>query len=393
MKGNKICKVLLLFVMIIIAFAIYSVCYAESEKITENLEISASVHDENGNRKYGIWIENEKNIMIYVKASDYGLPSNLYEYKDDILLRITYSEGDEYKVYDCKVISKRTNDIIEDLSEENLNKLFNIEYKKEIIEKEWTSDVYLSELEENVIYQYTTTRENMNTIISFVNNTGKNCFIYIKTPSFTKNTYTRYTNVIKNIPYRETKSVNILSDSISGYTVNIMYRIIDDKELINSIDKEYINYLSKYKAGEQIELKLTASMYKNNFIYNDTEKDITLNIKYSENTSEQSKVTVIEKGEIYEVDDFQIEAISIANTNSAGDNSADEKTEEKIDNDNKQNSNDDKNNNKENKDNTIIPDSKLPKTGTSNIVIILILSFITGMSVIIIKLRNLKDIK
>lgn len=40
MKGNKICKLLLLlFVMIIIAFTICSVCYAESEKITENLEV------------------------------------------------------------------------------------------------------------------------------------------------------------------------------------------------------------------------------------------------------------------------------------------------------------------------------------------------------------------
>lgn len=39
MKGNKTCKVLLLFVMIIIAFAIHSDCYAESEKITENLEV------------------------------------------------------------------------------------------------------------------------------------------------------------------------------------------------------------------------------------------------------------------------------------------------------------------------------------------------------------------
>ena len=38
MKGNKTCKVLLLFVMIIIAFTICSVCYAESEKIQKILK-------------------------------------------------------------------------------------------------------------------------------------------------------------------------------------------------------------------------------------------------------------------------------------------------------------------------------------------------------------------
>lgn len=387
MKNNKKCKILLLFAIMMIAFIICSVCYAESEKITENLEISASVHDENGNREYGSWIKrNEKNIMIYVKASDYGLPSNLYEYKDDILLRITYSEGDEYKVYDCKVISKRTNDIIEDLSEENLNKLFNIEYKKEIIEKEWTSNVKLLELEENVIYKYTTTDEDINTMISFINNTGKNCFIYIKKSDSWENEYERYTEVIKRIPfpYQGIQSVNVLSAN-SGYTVNMMYRIIDDKELVNYVDKKYISYISEYKIGEKLELKPIFG--KNGYIYNDTQKNITLNTVYSKDGNEQSKLNTIKKGEIYEID-IAVNSISFVDENSVTDNTEEEQADKE--NDKASNYND---NSLENNDNTIIKNSKFSNEEILIIGITICLGFIIAVSAIIINVIKFKDIK
>ena len=349
MKNNKKCKILLLFAIMMIAFTICSVCYAESEKITEDLELSGTI----GVADVIIYQSDIKvdgeYIALSVKASDFNLPPNLYNYRDDIRFRLTYSKED-YTVYDCKVINYRTGEIIEDLSEENIEKMFNIEYGKDISEKDWSDKVKLSDLEENKIYKYTANETTQFPTIE--NDTGKNCVVYIK--GRLNQNYERKINMYKEI---------------RGVSFHFSY--------------------DEYKDGDKLEYIKDFKKY----IYNDTENDIIINTKDKIGEKEFTNSSVIGKGEIYGFN-WMIDSASISyvKTSEKEDNSNTD-IENKVDNDNKQNSNDDKNNNKENKDNTIIPDSKLPKTGTSNIVIILILSFITIMSVIIIKLRNLKDIK
>ena len=129
----------------------------EQEKtITNDFELS-SCSSSNGEVQYGVYVKRDnENKLLSIKAKDFNLPSNLYAYKDDIRLRITYSQLD-YEVLDCKVINYKTGEIIEDLSEENINKLFNIEYGKTVTERNWVDVIKLSELKENEIYKYTAT--------------------------------------------------------------------------------------------------------------------------------------------------------------------------------------------------------------------------------------------
>ena len=97
-------KLILIFVIIVLIFVMGDNCYANSEKITKDLELN-SYSSSNGEIIYGCNVDVESNdVLLSINAADYDLPSNLYDYKDEIRLRITYSQED-YKVYDCKVIN------------------------------------------------------------------------------------------------------------------------------------------------------------------------------------------------------------------------------------------------------------------------------------------------
>ena len=181
-------------------------------------------------------------------------------------MRVTYSEED-YKVYDCKVINYKTGELIEDLSEENINKLFNIEYGKNITEKSWSDKIKLSEINENVIYKYTA------------------------------NSTTQFPKI------------------------------------------------------------------------------------------ENSNSVIIEKGEIYGFD-WMIDSATISY---AKDNN--EKQNDKVDKENNNDGNNQTELKKEETDNTVVQTPKLPQTGTSNVVIIMIVSVTAIMIIIWIKSRKLKDIK
>ena len=366
MKSNKICKVLLLFMMIMIAFAIHSACYAESEKVTDVFKIGGYTKLD-GVLQYNCYVT--ENVYLSVKASDFDLPSNLYAYRDSIRLILTYTEGDEsdYKIYECKVMNYENEEIIEDLSEENIEKLFSIEYGKDINEKKWTDKIKLSELEESKIYKYTA--DETVQFPEIENDIGKNCIIYIK--GRLDSNYQSNVSMGKNIK-DDYPSVSD-NEYKTGESFCISYKLANNSELLKLIKPDKIIYLNKYKDGDELEVQFQ------DYIYNNTNKDIAVNIH------NKTESIIIGKGEIYGFDWMLLSAsISyVKNSEKDENNDTDKDLENKVDNDNKQNSN----------DNTIIPDSKLPQTGTSNIVIILILSFITIISVMIIKLRNLKDIK
>ena len=145
MNINKIYKLFLIVATIVFTLTIHSTCYADNEKITKDFELN-SQSSSNNEIIYGCNIEKDGELKsLSINATEFNLPSNLYDYKDDIRMRVTYSEED-YKVYDCKVINYKTGELIKDLSEENINKLFNIEYGKNITEKSWSDKIKLSEI-------------------------------------------------------------------------------------------------------------------------------------------------------------------------------------------------------------------------------------------------------
>lgn len=375
---DKVLKVTIKYVgiiiMFLIVFTINSKCLANNDNLMTNDFELTSRSEVNGELLYGIYIKiGEEYKTLVIKATDFNLPSNLYNYKDDIRMRITYSPED-YKVYACKVINYKTGEILENLSEENLNKLFNIEYGKDITDKEWVDKIKLSQLKENEFYKYTA-----NDTLQFPeieNDLEKNCIIYIKQKDDAN--YDREINMGKKI------SGNGVSMSFneynSGESFCIMYKTLENSELINLINKDEIIYLSKYKDGDKLEYQFEK------YIYNDTEKDITINSKDEAFGIEDSKSTIIPKGEIWGYD-WMIDFASISYSKDTNDN---ENQNSKPEEENNKNENITTEQTKE--DNTISP-SKLPQTGANYSILFIIIGFIICILIIGLKISKYKDIK
>lgn len=375
---DKVLKVTIKYVgiiiMFLIVFTINSKCLANNDNLMTNDFELTSRSEVNGELLYGIYIKiGEEYKTLVIKATDFNLPSNLYNYKDDIRMRITYSPED-YRVYACKVINYKTGEILEDLSEENLNKLFNIEYGKDITDKEWVDKIKLSQLKENEFYKYTA-----NDTLQFPeieNDLEKNCIIYIKQKDDAN--YDREINMGKKI------SGNGVSMSFneynSGESFCIMYKTLGNSELINLINKDEIIYLSKYKDGDKLEYQFEK------YIYNDTEKDITIHCKDEAFGIEDSKSTIIPKGEIWGYD-WMIDFASISYSKDTNDN---ENQNSKPEEENNKNENITTEQTKE--DNTISP-SKLPQTGVNYSILFIIIGFIICILIIGLKISKYKDIK
>ncbi len=380
MKENKLYKLLVTILTIVFSFTIYSTSYADNERITNDFKINSYVSF-NNKSVYGCNIEKDGELKsLSIDAKEFNLPSNLYDYRDYIRMRITYTE-DDLKVYDCKVINNKTGELIEDLSEENINRLFNIEYGKNINEKSWTDKIKLSEINENAIYKYTATSTTQFPKIE--NDIGKNCIIYIKQKN--DDTYDRKINMSKSI----------LGDGISfsfneyneGESFCFMYQTLENSELLKLVEKDEIIYLSKYKDGDKLEYQFEK------YIYNDTDKNIIVNTKNTAFNIENSKSVVIRQGEIYGFD-WTIDEATISFEQDNTNENKNSKTEEN--NGNSTITQIDNNNLKEiesSKDNTIVESSKLPRTGISSTMVIMILSFAIIMIVMGVKSRRLKDIK
>lgn len=317
-KNGKNKKIFIIVMILLIAFSFNSNCLANDDNVTEDFDLVGKTVV-NGEITYRARIANdpstyEDDTMLYVEASTHKLPSNLYEWRDYIRLRLTYSKVD-YKVHVCKVINNQTNNIIEDVSEENINKLFDPAYGKNMIEKSWASTIKLSELKENEVYKYTST-----TITKFPdikNDIGKNCIILIKQKDDTE--YDSQVSMHKVI-----KS-GAISTSVNEYnageTFIISYRSLDNKSLLKQFDKDKIICLSDYKDGEQ--LKYTFEK----IIYNDTNTNITVHTKDTTVLGVETTETItIPKGEIYGFD-WMIDSafISIEKTNNNVQNGNDNK--------------------------------------------------------------------
>lgn len=288
MKYNKI---LILVTTIFLIIAMNTVCFADNADknvITDDFTLSghSSINDV---IYYSAFLnKNNENINLTIKAADYNLPTNLFNYNDDIRLKITYSPDvdEDYKVLDCKVINYKTDEIIEDLSEENIERLFNIEYGKDIIKKDWVDVIKLSELKENEIYKYTA-----NSTVQFPeieNDTKKNCLLYIN--GRLDDYYKKEINMYKKISGSLSISYNQYSP---GESFRIMYKVIENEELLKLIPKDEIIFLSNYNDGDNLEYQFEK------YIYNDTERNITIHTRNIGLITEKSDSTIIEKNKIY----------------------------------------------------------------------------------------------
>lgn len=368
-RGLKTYKLLVMLIVLFFAFTFNSNSLANNETenaITDDFEISI-YSSSNNEVQYGIYVKkDDEDILISIKAEDYNLPSNLNDYKDDIRLRITYLQ-ESLEVNDCKVINYMTGEIIEDLSEEKINELFNIEYGKNVVEKNWTDTIKLSELKENEIYKYTA--NSTTEFPEIENNVEKNCIIYIKGKY--DEVYKKEINMCKEV---SGSSISLsYNEYSSGESFSIMYREIRNDELMKLIQEDEIILLSKYNDGDELEYSFEK------YIYNDTEKDITVHIKDTSFGIESTDSVIIEKGKIYGFD-WMIETATISyleendNEEQNGGTNVNEGEEGKTE-----------------EDKSTSP-SEIPYTGMNSCLSIIILAIII-MIIMGAKLKKFKDIE
>ena len=168
------------------------------------------------------------------------------------------------------VFNKETNTEITDFSEENLKKLLDIGYDKPINNATWSQNINLSNLKENEIYLYKATSPSNNA--PQVNNDLKdNCLIYTRS---TKNNETsKWSKEISNSISFKSNNISFSYNSFNtGDTYEVIYKKINNKELLNIIEQGDIIYLSDYHDNDTIRSNFAK------FIYNDTNNNITIEI-------------------------------------------------------------------------------------------------------------------
>lgn len=271
----------ILIVVLIIFISLITVNYFLNKNRTYKDAISKDYSIEataSSNDKTYYYIDiNGKQIMI--DSSLYSLPTNLYDYNEDILLRVIYSKN--YEIYDVKVVDKLTNKVLTNISNNKIYKKYSIEVGKKVVELDWVENIKLSELKENVIYKYTALK-NMSDSPNILNDTNDNCIVYEKEHSTNKFKYSISTskNISSSFP-----SISY-NEYEKGDTYSIIYKRIDNKEFLNKVDGDRILKLSEYNSGDELNYSFEE------FIYNDTDNDIILVINDSYSEKKEYEITI-----------------------------------------------------------------------------------------------------
>lgn len=251
---------------------------------------------------YGCYIGDDFSKVIEVSEKEFNLPSNLYDFGQDIYLRLTY-HPETLEVSDCKVVNRENGEIIEDLSEENILKLFSVEYGKTPIDMDWTDTILLSNLKEGEIYKFTAP-EDAEEFPIIENDTKKNCIVYLNEPDVFGDETATYN---QEIYIGESISGNEASFSYrsaeANATYKIMYKEIDTEALLKKIDSDEIVRLSE-NTGDELSYEFEK------YIYNDTDSDITVTTYDSAFGVDDTNTYVLKAGEIYEFD-WMIDSIKI----------------------------------------------------------------------------------
>lgn len=213
--------------------------------------------------------KNASKKELNIEASKYNLPNIFTNYKSDIYFQITYS-GDDDTIYKIVVFNKKTNTEITDLSEENLKKILDIGYDKPINNATWSKDINLSNLKENEIYLYKATSPS-NNAPKIHNDLNDNCLIYTRS---TKNNETdKWSEEISTSISFKSNNISFSYNSFStGDTYEVIYKKINNKEILNLIEQGDIIYLSDYHDNDTIRSNFAK------YIYNDTNNNITIEI-------------------------------------------------------------------------------------------------------------------
>lgn len=245
----------------------------------------------NGNTTYLTKSTSKKELNI--NANKCNIPNILTNYKADIYFQVTYS-GDDDTIYDVHIFNKENDTEVIDLSPENIKKTFDIAYNKNVNNVTWQDKINLSDLNENEIYLYKATIPS-NNAPEINNDTNSNCLIYSRsTKSNSKDEWTK--EISPSISFKSI-SLNISYNSFkTGDTYEIIYKKINNSELLSLTSNGDVIYLSDYQNDDSIKSNFAK------FIYNDTDKDITINTTSNVSGLSTSNSKTIPAGAIYGYD-------------------------------------------------------------------------------------------
>lgn len=245
----------------------------------------------NGNTTYLTKSTSKKELNI--NANKCNIPNILTNYKADIYFQVTYS-GDDDTIYDVHIFNKENDTEVIDLSPENIKKTFDVAYNKNVNNVTWQDKINLSDLNENEIYLYKATIPS-NNAPEINNDTNSNCLIYSRsTKSNSKEEWTK--EISPSISFKS-NSLNISYNSFkTGDTYEIIYKKINNTELLSLTSNGDVIYLSDYQNDDSIKSNFAK------FIYNDTDKDITINTTSNASGLSTSNSKTIPAGAIYGYD-------------------------------------------------------------------------------------------
>lgn len=245
----------------------------------------------NGNTTYLTKSTSKKELNI--NANKCNIPNILTNYKADIYFQVTYS-GDDDTIYDVHIFNKENDTEVIDLSPENIKKIFDIAYNKNVNNVTWQDKINLSDLNENEIYLYKATIPS-NNAPEINNDTNSNCLVYSRsTKSNSKDEWTK--EISPSISFKS-NSLNISYNSFkTGDTYEIIYKKINNSELLSLTSNGDVIYLSDYQNDDSIKSNFAK------FIYNDTDKDITINTTSNVSGLSTSNSKTIPAGAIYGYD-------------------------------------------------------------------------------------------
>lgn len=233
---------------------------------------------------------------IELNLNEFNIASNIFDYKDEVIFKLTFGINN-LEVYECQILDFYTNEIITNLSEANIERLFNIESGKEIQKIDYTPEINFSKLQENTIYEIVSSVDDTS-VPKFKNDLPDNYILYTKASfSVHEDVYER--NIVMGNYKIDSNAVSFSMPSTfaAGESIRFMIKEIDTEKLLKLLPDNEIIKLSEYNSGDKIDDNFEE------YIYNDTDNQIRLQTKEkSYNNGEERKTYILEPKKIYEYD-------------------------------------------------------------------------------------------
>ena len=218
----------------------------------------------------------KKKVDIYITELNMD---DIYEFKDSIYLWITF---DWSEITDWEIIDRPYKNLWKKTRTE-LDNYYHFESYypiKEVYKKiNWKNPdeytIYLSSIDENIIYKYTIMTW-QDCSLKIINDLWKDIIVYQNEESaLYPDKFETYRSNIYLKDWYAWAHVNSCTINNWEKYYYLMYEEVSSDDLFKIIDKKEITYLSKFKVWDEINLY---QRHNENYLYNDTNNDLTVSV-------------------------------------------------------------------------------------------------------------------